>query len=388
MDCPASAAAPLHRRGDVGPHPHLRRDVRVADERGHLPVHRHPGGGGGLDLPGPVRRGHGAPRRPHQRARLLHHRRRHRAHRVAVDPRHWPAEGLLPAGRRHRRAIAQISSVSQTASRIMPPGMHAAQRASVSTPPTCRWRSSPSAADAVRGAALRLRPQLHPRPPVHHPRLVHPRRPTAASSARSRSTSIRRQLGQGTVAPGRGQRAARLQRHRPGRHRPHRRHRIQRRAQLQPGDGGPVQRHSGQGGRWRPGPPRRRRHVSRRLTPTRPTSSTSTASAPPTSRILKHSRRLDARGRRRRARASPAHPGRGAPGAGAQDRLRPVGLRARRDARRASRGAHLLDPGVADDPLLPRQLAQRGHRLALRSRWRSSGRHHRALPHRPHASTS
>jgi multidrug efflux pump subunit AcrB len=48
-----------------------------------------------------------------------------------------------------------------------------------------------------------------------------------------------------------------------------------------------------------------------------------------------------------------------------QARLRPVDLRPRRAEERAPRGGHQLDPGLADDPLLPGELPERGHRLQL-----------------------
>ena len=80
-------------------------------------------------------------------------------------------------------AIAQIASVSlHRRAGSMPPG-HAARRpSSSSTPRTCRSRRSPCRATPLRAAALRLRAQLHPRAALHHPRAVHARRRSAASS--------------------------------------------------------------------------------------------------------------------------------------------------------------------------------------------------------------
>ena len=73
----------------------------------------------------------------------LHHRQRHRAHRVAVDPGHRHPQGLLPAGHRHwRRHRADRRGDQHRSLRITAPGNARRPTSSSSTPPTCRWRSS------------------------------------------------------------------------------------------------------------------------------------------------------------------------------------------------------------------------------------------------------
>ncbi len=251
VDCPARASAPLHGRRVVGPHLHLRGHVRGADEEGHLPQHRHPGGGGGVELPGLVGGGHGAPHRPHQRAGLFHHHRRDSAHRVPVHRRHRPAENLLPAWRGPRdghrpNQLCVADGQPHHAARDSAPKRAALQRRK--RPGSPAHHQQP---DAVRAATVRLQPQLLARPALHHPRDVHPgplRRQAAPNHGRRESGG---DLGQGTFSAGRRHRAARLQCHRPSRDGANRQHRVQRQAQLEPRDGGAVQRAPRKGGEWR-----------------------------------------------------------------------------------------------------------------------------------------
>ena len=116
--------APVHGGGHVDPHPGHGRPVAHADGGRHLSRHRHSRGGGGVGLSRPAGGGHGAARRAHQRARLLDDGQRHRAHRVAVDPRRRALlKVYFQPGTDIGAAIAQISSVSSTILRIAPPGM-------------------------------------------------------------------------------------------------------------------------------------------------------------------------------------------------------------------------------------------------------------------------
>ena len=86
---------------------------------------------------------------------------------------HRPAQGLLPAGLGHRRRHRPDKLGSSTILRIVPPGMHAAQRH-----PVQRLERAGGPADDLkrqhpRGAPVRLRTQLHPRPPVYDSGSVH-----------------------------------------------------------------------------------------------------------------------------------------------------------------------------------------------------------------------
>ena len=60
--------------------------------------------------------------RQQQRARHDHHGQRHRAHRVAVAGRGCRNQGLFPAARQYRQRVAQVTSISQTQLRQLPPG--------------------------------------------------------------------------------------------------------------------------------------------------------------------------------------------------------------------------------------------------------------------------
>ena len=72
-------------------------------------------------------------------------------------------------------AIAQITSVSLTASRIMPPGIQPPNvlRFNAGNVPVAQINVSSNTRG--RAAALRLRAELPPGPPLHHPRHLHPR---------------------------------------------------------------------------------------------------------------------------------------------------------------------------------------------------------------------
>ena len=280
-------------------------------------------------------------------------RQRHRAHRVAVDPGHRHAEGLLPAGHRHRRAPSRRSArLAARILRILPPGMQPpiVIQFNASNVPVAQLTVSSD--DAARATALRLRAQLHPRAAVHHPRPVHAGALRRQAARRSWSTSTRGAGGArgcrrsdvvnalqatnvivpaGTARIGNTEYNVALNTSPPAvaefRHAS--------RSRSSDGAAG-VARRRGQGhdgfadqtnivrvnGRARdlPGDPQ-------------------------------ECGRLDARGGRRDARGAAADPGSGAAGAGAQARLRSVGLRARRDRGRGARGRDRLGAGLADDPV-------------------------------------
>ena len=168
---------------------------------------------------------------------------------------------------------------------------------------------------------------------------------------------------QGPVADGRGQRAAGLQRHRAGGHRAHRRARIQRAAQLQP--------------------------AARSSSSTHCRSGSSTARPVTLGDVAQGQRQLrhadQHRARQRPARDLPGHPEalptprpwrwsmRRATLLPEIQAAAPEGLELKLDfdqsvfvraavAERGPRGDHLVDPGLADDPGVPRQLAQHGDR--------------------------
>ncbi len=187
MDRPAGTAPALHRRGLLCPDPHRRHPQRHAAPDRHLPLHRHPGGHRGVELPGPLGGGHGAAHRPDQRARLLHHHRRHHPHRVPVDPRGGVAQALLRARRRpgHRHRPDQRGVAHRQPD-------HAPRHPAPQRPPVQR-RQRPGGADQRQqpdrrgAAALRLRAELPAGPALHHPRHLHPgplRRQAAADHGR------------------------------------------------------------------------------------------------------------------------------------------------------------------------------------------------------------
>ena len=131
-------------------------------------------------------------------------------------------------------AIAQITAQNNSILRIAPPGI---------TPPNMIQFNASNVPVVQVTLSSKTMPEqqifdyglnfLRMRA-VHHSGPVDPgavRRQAAPDHRRRRPGAAQRQ---GPVADGRGQRAADLQRHRAGRHRPHRRARIQRPAQLQP----------------------------------------------------------------------------------------------------------------------------------------------------------
>ena len=110
------------------------------------------------------------------------------AHRIAVDPQHRHPEGLFPAGHRHRRRDRADHLGEQ-----LHPARRAAGHAAAGRDPVQRLERARRADDAVqqdadRAADLRLQPELHPDPAVHHSRACP--RPARSAASRGRSTSI------------------------------------------------------------------------------------------------------------------------------------------------------------------------------------------------------
>ena len=265
VDCSSCSPPPVHGRGDVLAHPGDGRAVADPDGGRHLPGDRHSGRRRDLELSRPVGAGHGAPGGADQRARVLDHRQRHRAHRVAVDPRHRHAQGLLPAGRGDRRGDrADLVGVQHD------PAHHAARHAAAERHPVQRVQRPGRAADGVerepaRAAGLRLRPELHPRAAVHDPGPGDAgavRRQAAADQRRHRSARAGQQ---GAVAVRRRERAVDRQRDPAGGHRAHRRARVQRHPQQQPAQRRGVRANPGQDRRRRAGDAGRRRARLRRV---------------------------------------------------------------------------------------------------------------------------
>ena len=204
---------------------------------------------------------------------------RHRAHRIAVDPRARHPQGLFPARHRHRRRHRADHRAEQLDPAHRAARHHAAQHHPVQRLERAGGAGHAQQQDAARAADLRLRPQLPAHPAVHHPGPVDPgalRRQAAPDHRRRRPGQA--QL-QGAVADGRGQRAADHQRDRAGRHRAHRRARVQRQAELEPAGGRPVPGAAGRRARRPRGAARRRRQGQRQLSRRSRTSCASTASA-------------------------------------------------------------------------------------------------------------
>ena len=114
------------------------------------------------------------------------------AHRIAVDPRHRHAEGLFPAGHRHRRRDrADLLGVEHRSC--------ASRRRACSRPAIIQFNASNVPVvqltifeqDAARAADLRLRPELHPGEAVHHPGPVDAGAVRRQAARRSSSTSTR-----------------------------------------------------------------------------------------------------------------------------------------------------------------------------------------------------
>ncbi len=268
-------------------------------------------------------------------------------------------------------AIAQISSVNNSILRSAPPGMQppgVIQFNASNVPVVQMTLSSKTLTEQqIFDYSLNfIRIRLFTIPGLSTPGPFGGK--SAPDQRRSRSVTPG---GQGLLAGRRGERPAGLQRHRPGRHRAHRRPRIQRAVELQPEHGGPVQRVADRRVQRRAGHPGRRgacqrqlRHPDQRRARQRQARG---LSRHPEARRCLHA----CRGGRRTRRAA-GDPGGGAGRPGPEARLRPVGVRARRGAERDPRGDHLVDPGLGADPGVPGKLAKHGDRVRPRSRCRSS----------------
>ena len=214
---PYSVADLLHRDGAA------RHPVDALDADGRAAGHRHPGRDRRLQLPGPVGRRRPEPHAAGRAARLLDHRRRHRAHGGRGDRRRRDHQDLLRA--RHQRRLRDRADHGADPAAA---AVHAAGHGDAEHPAVQRLEHSRRADDAVEldavGAGdLRLRAELPAPPAVHHPGAADAaalRRLGQAGQRRHRSRAAGRQA---AVAAGRRHRGARVQRHPAGRlgaHRP------------------------------------------------------------------------------------------------------------------------------------------------------------------------
>ena len=260
-------------------------------------------------------------------------------------------------------AIAQISSVASTILRIVPPGM---------TPPIVIQFNASNVPVAQLTASSDTMPEqkifdyglnfirvrLFTIPGLAHARAL--RRQAAPDQGRHRPAGHR---GARPVAAGRRQRAAGLERDPARGRRAHRRPRVRRHAQHQPAERRGLQRHPRQGRQRRHGAARRRRARPRRLR------------RPEEHRARRRQARdlpRDPRSRPTRRRSPSSTPR--ATRCPAIKATAPEGLELKLDfdqsvfvrgaiARRRARGRHRGGARLAHDRRLPRQLAQRAHRL-------------------------
>ena len=304
--------------GDADRHPRRAHDRAHAHR--HLPRHRHPGHLGHLALQRAVAGGDGETHRHQLRARPDDDRQRHRAHREPVAQR-----------RRYRRASSRSSSSRTRRSRRRRPRSRPSPRpcsrccrrgrrrrsssaTARRTSPSCSSRSS---ATRSASSSSSTTAQLHPHRPRDRAGRADAAARTAASSARSWSTSTPPGSTRGAVAARRDQRHQRAERH-PADGDGEDRGRRSTPSTL---NSAPTllrapQRHPGATGRPRhDGLRARRRAGARRLSRRRPTWCTSdgrrSASAhDPQDRRAHHARHRPARPRR-----AAAHPGHAAEGA-------------------------------------------------------------------------
>src|SRR5262245_40839194 len=102
--------------------PDYRAARRAADANGYLPRHPHPRDRRGLAVHRPSARPDGGPHHNALPARADDDRQRHRAHCRQFLQRLRHRQDLLPAERRHPHANAQVTAISQTLLKQMPPG--------------------------------------------------------------------------------------------------------------------------------------------------------------------------------------------------------------------------------------------------------------------------
>ena len=123
---------------------------------------------------------------------VLHARRRHRSHGVAVAARRQHHQGVLPAG--HERRLRRQRDLEPRDGRPAPPAARhaAADRAEVRRVEPAGLPDHAEGRGAERDAAARPRPVHRAQPAGRRVRARRCRRPSAASTARSWSTSIRR----------------------------------------------------------------------------------------------------------------------------------------------------------------------------------------------------
>ena len=359
------AAASLHHGGGGDAHHADGRDLRHAHDRRHLPEHRHPGRLRRLELQRPQRRGHGAPRGAGRRARLFHDGQRHRAHRVAVDPGAGHPQDLLPAGRQYRRRHRADFGAEQRGAAHRAAGHAAAEHHPVQRVERAGGAGHAQQQDAAGADAVGLRQPVPAPAAVHDPGAVDPGRVRRQAAPDHRRGRHRQGELQGPLADGRGQCDGHDQRDRAGGHRAARNQRIQHPAQFQPEGRRPVQLSADRRSRRHPGAARRRRQGQRQLRAAdqhRPHQRT--ARELPADPQEQH--RLDAGGGRT--------PSRTCCRSFRRSRRRAWNWRwtstsrcscARRSRTSIKEAIARLGPRLADDPDVPRQLAQHRDRRDL-----------------------
>ena len=364
MDRPTRPPPPLHVRRPRDRDPPHDADRPAAHADGHLSEHRHPGRQHRLELRRPLGARNGEPHRVELRARAHHHRQRHRAHRVPVARRRRRRQGLLPAAREDRgrgraghRDRPDDPAAAAAGHDAAP--RHHLQRVERAHPP-----ARPLGPGHLGAAALRSRQQLHPHAARDRRGRRDPvpvRRQAAPGPGRHRP---RRPPVAGTRAERRRQRDQRAEPDPADRHGQDRRLRIRDRDQQQPDDDPGAERPADPRGRRRGGLHPRRRAGSRRL----PAADQHRARRRPARGAAddpQDRQRVDAG--HRRAGARDARADEGLAPAEPQDHAArgSVPLRPRLHRRRREGGADRGLPHGADDPALPRKLAQHAHHRGL-----------------------
>ena len=170
--CTPCAAATLY-YGDIRHSDHADGCARRIPHAGrYFPQHRHPGRLRRLELSRPIRRRHGTPRRPCQRAFLFNDRQWHREDGIAFHsgPRHH--QGVFRARHGYRRGHSSDFRPEQFSPAHHPAGHDPAQYPSVQRLERSGRAGDAGEQDAARATDLRLWPELPPPQAVHYSRTV------------------------------------------------------------------------------------------------------------------------------------------------------------------------------------------------------------------------
>ena len=212
VDSSTCASAPVHLRRSRAGSADPGAAGRGHDADGHLPGHRHPGGGDGLAVHGPLAAADGQPDHRAVGAVADDHRQQHRAHRVSVAERHRGHQDLLPAQGEHRERGRAGHRHRADAGAAAAARHDAAPHPSVQRLQRPHHPAGPLGRGAVRAAAQRLRAEHHPDAAGHRRRRRYPlplRRQAAAGAGRPGPA---RAAGQGAVARRRRQHHRRAER--------------------------------------------------------------------------------------------------------------------------------------------------------------------------------